>query len=56
MIQHIGLSNHIGLDKRFVVKTDKLQYKPDDRVRLTVQAYDAELRAARRPTSCPINI
>ena len=41
MIQHIGLSNHIGQDKRFVVKTDKLQYKPDDRVRLTVQAYDA---------------
>ena len=41
MIQYIGLSNHIGLDKRFVVKTDKLQYKPDDRVRLTVQAYDA---------------
>jgi hypothetical protein len=41
MIQHIGLSNHIGLEKRFVVKTDKLQYKPDDRVRLTVQAYDA---------------
>ena len=42
MIQHIGLSNHIGLEKRFVVKTDKLQYKPDDRVRLTVQAYNAE--------------
>ncbi len=41
MIQHIGLSNHIGLEKRFVVKTDKLQYKPDDRVRLTVQACDA---------------
>ena len=41
MIQHIGLSNHIGLEKRFVVKTDKLQYKPDDKVRLTVQAYDA---------------
>jgi hypothetical protein len=41
MIQYIGLSNHIGLEKRFVVKTDKLQYKPDDRVRLTVQAYDA---------------
>lgn len=40
MIQHIGLSNHIGLEKRFVVKTDKLQYKPDDRVRLTVQAYN----------------
>jgi hypothetical protein len=41
MIQYIGLSNHIGLEKRFIVKTDKLQYKPDDRVRLTVQAYDA---------------
>ena len=41
MIQYIGLSNHIGLEKRFVVNTDKLQYKPDDRVRLTVQAYDA---------------
>jgi len=41
MIQYIGLSNHIGLDKRFIVKTDKLEYKPDDRVRLTVQAYDA---------------
>jgi hypothetical protein len=41
MIQHIGLSNHIGLEKRFVVKTDKLQYRPDERVRLTVQAYDA---------------
>ena len=41
MIQYIGLSNHIGLEKRFVVKTDKLQYKPDDHVRLTVQAYDA---------------
>ena len=41
MIQYIGLSNHIGLEKRFVVKTDKLQYRPDERVRLTVQAYDA---------------
>lgn len=41
MIQYIGLSNHIGLEKRFIVKTDKLQYKPDDHVRLTVQAYDA---------------
>ncbi len=41
MIQHIGLSNHIGLEKRFVVKTDKLQYRPDERVRLNVQAYDA---------------
>ena len=41
MIQYIGLSNHIGLEKRFVVKTDKRQYKPDDRVRLSVQAYDA---------------
>lgn len=41
LIQYIGLSNHIGLDKRFVVATDKLQYAPDDRVRLTVQAYDA---------------
>ncbi len=41
MIQHIGLSNHIGLEKRFVVATDKLQYQPDDRVRLTVTAYDA---------------
>ena len=41
MIQHIGLSNHIGLEKRFVVGIDRLQYQPDDRVRLTVTAYDA---------------
>ncbi len=41
MIQYIGLSNHIGPEKRFVVATDKLQYKPDDHVRLTVQAYDS---------------
>jgi hypothetical protein len=41
VIQTIGLSSHIGIEKRFVVSTDKREYKPEDHVRLSVRAYDA---------------
>jgi hypothetical protein len=40
MIYRLGLSHALGDQKRFVVRTDRQQYQVDDRVLLTVDAYD----------------
>lgn len=41
MIHRLGLSHALGSQKRFVVRTDRQQYQPDERVLLSVEAYDA---------------
>jgi hypothetical protein len=41
MIHRLGLSHALGSQKRFVVRTDRQQYQPDDKVLLTVEAFDA---------------
>ncbi|MHB9047672.1 MAG: hypothetical protein ACYC35_17165 [Pirellulales bacterium] len=41
MIHRLGLSHALGTQKRFVVRTDRQQYQADDKVTLTVEAYDA---------------
>jgi hypothetical protein len=41
MIHRLGLSHALGGQKRFVVRTDRQHYQPDDRVLLTVEAVDA---------------
>lgn len=41
MIHRLGLSHALGSQKRFVVETDRQHYQSDDRVLLTVEAYDA---------------
>jgi hypothetical protein len=40
MIHRLGLSHALGSQKRFVVRTDRQQYQSDDKVVLTVEAYD----------------
>lgn len=40
MIHRLGLSHALGTQKRFVVRTDRQQYQVDDRVVLSVEAYD----------------
>lgn len=40
LIHRLGLSHALGLQKRFVVRTDRQQYQPDESVLLTVEAYD----------------
>lgn len=41
MIHRLGLSHALGSQKRFVVRTDRQQYQPDDQVHVTVEAYNA---------------
>jgi len=41
MIHRLGLSHALGSQKRFVVRTDRQQYQPDDQVTITVELYDA---------------
>ena len=41
MIHRLGLSHALGSQKRFVVRTDRQQYQADDKVLLTVEAYNA---------------
>ena len=41
MIHRLGLSHALGSQKRFVVRTDRQQYQADDKVQLTVEAFDA---------------
>ena len=42
LIHRLGLSHALGSHKRFVVRTDKKQYRSEDQVRITVEAYDKE--------------
>lgn len=41
MIHRLGLSHALGGQKRFVVRTDRRQYQPDDEVLVSVEAYNA---------------
>jgi hypothetical protein len=41
MIHRLGLSHALGTQKRFVVRTDRPQYQVDDKVTVTVEAYDS---------------
>lgn len=41
MIHRLGLSHALGGQKRFVVRTDRRQYQPDDEVIVSVEAYNA---------------
>ena len=41
LIHRLALRHALGSQKRFVVRTDRKQYQPDDQVLLTVEAYDA---------------
>ena len=41
MIHRLGLSHALGSQKRFVVRTDRQKYQPDDKVILSVEAYNA---------------
>ena len=40
LIHRLGLSHALGSQKRFVVRTDRQQYQPDETVLVTVEAYD----------------
>lgn len=40
LIHRLGLSHALGSQKRFVVRTDRQQYQPDETVAVTVEAYD----------------
>ena len=42
MIHRLGLSHALGSQKRFVVRTDRQQYQADDKVLLSVEAYDKD--------------
>ncbi|HEY0980658.1 hypothetical protein [Schlesneria sp.] len=44
LIHRLGLGHALGSHKRFVVRTDKKQYRPEEQVRITVEAYDKEFR------------
>jgi hypothetical protein len=41
MIHRLGLSHALGSQKRFVARTDRQQYQPDDKVLVSVEAYNA---------------
>ena len=40
LIYRLGMSHALGADKRFVVRIDQQQYRAEDKVTLTVEAYD----------------
>lgn len=42
MIHRLGLSHALGSQKRFVVQTDRQQYSADDKVVLTVEAFNED--------------
>jgi hypothetical protein len=44
LIHRLGLSHALGSHKRFVIRTDKQQYRADDQVLITVEAYDKEFQ------------
>jgi hypothetical protein len=41
LIYRLGMSHALGADKRFVARLDKQQYQEEEKVTLTVEAYDA---------------
>ena len=44
MIHRLGLSHALGSQKRFVVSTDRQRYQEEDRVLLTVEAYNKDFQ------------
>lgn len=40
LIYRLGMSHALGFDKRFVVRLDQEQYRVEDKVQLSVEAYD----------------
>lgn len=44
MIHRLALRHALGQEKRFVVRTDRTQYRPEEQVLVTVEAYDAEFK------------
>lgn len=40
LIYRLGMSHALGADKRFVVRLDEQQYRPDDKVRVSIEAYN----------------
>ena len=44
MIHRLALSHALGVQKRFVVRTDRRQYQADDSVILSVDAYDTDFQ------------
>jgi len=40
LIYRLGMSHALGSEKRFVVRTDRQQYRAEEKVTLTVEAYD----------------
>jgi hypothetical protein len=42
LIKRLGLSHALGQQKRFVVHTDRKEYQADDKVLLSVEAYDVD--------------
>jgi hypothetical protein len=40
LIYRLGMSHALGSEKRFVVRTDRQQYRAEEKVSLTVEAYD----------------
>jgi hypothetical protein len=48
MIHRLALRHALGSEKRFVVRTDRPRYRPDDRALLTVEAYDADFKPMKQ--------
>ncbi len=44
LIHRLGLSHAIGTQKRFVVRTDRMEYRAGEQVLLTVEAYDKDFQ------------
>ncbi len=44
MIKRLGLSHALGQQKRFVTRTDRKEYQADEKVLLTVEAYDEDFK------------
>jgi hypothetical protein len=42
LIYRLGMSHALGSEKRFVVRTDRQRYRVEDKVTLTVEAYDED--------------
>jgi hypothetical protein len=40
LIYRLGMSRALGADKRFVARTDRQEYRVEDRIMVTVEAYD----------------
>jgi hypothetical protein len=44
LIHRLGLSHAPGAQKRFIVRTDRPRYQPDEQAVLTVEAYDSDFQ------------